>query len=81
MKRSEIIISTGGLADRRRHHAENLRARFEAPFDSGNAILEKIQQRASPAATCRCREINARQALVIHGAQILENNNGTGREC
>jgi len=76
MKRSEIIISTGGLGPTEDDITRKIfRARFEAPFDSGRRD-PKNQSALRPPQHADAG--NQRPpALVIHGAQILENNNGT----
>jgi len=77
MKRSEIIISTGGLGPTEDDITRKIFARvLKRHLILEDAILEKIRARFARR-NMPMPEINARQALVIHGAQILENNNGT----
>jgi nicotinamide-nucleotide amidase len=77
MKRSEIVISTGGLGPTEDDITRKIFARvLNRELIQDDAILEKIKalfaRRNMP-----MPEINIRQALVMQGAQILENNNGT----
>jgi nicotinamide-nucleotide amidase len=77
MKRSEIIVSTGGLGPTedditRKIFARVLKRQLVLEYD----IVEKIKARFARR-NMQMPEINARQALIISGAQILENNNGT----
>jgi nicotinamide-nucleotide amidase len=77
MKRSEIVISTGGLGPTEDDITRKIFARvLKRQLILEDAILEKLRTRFARR-NMPMPEINARQALVIHGAQILENNNGT----
>jgi nicotinamide-nucleotide amidase len=77
MKRSEIVIATGGLGPTEDDITRKIFARvLKRHLILEDAILEKIRARFARR-NMPMPEINARQALVIHGAQILENNNGT----
>jgi nicotinamide-nucleotide amidase len=77
MKRSEIVISTGGLGPTEDDITRKIFARvLQRQLIQEDAILEKIKARFARR-NMPMPEINARQALVIQGAQILENNNGT----
>jgi nicotinamide-nucleotide amidase len=77
MKRSEIVIATGGLGPTEDDITRKIFARvLKRRLILEDAILEKLRARFARR-NMTMPEINARQALVIHGAQILENNNGT----
>lgn len=77
MKRSEIVIATGGLGPTEDDITRKIFARvLKRQLILEDAILDKIRARFARR-NIPMPEINARQALVIHGAQILENNNGT----
>ncbi len=77
LKRSEIVISTGGLGPTEDDITRKIFARvLKRQLILEDAILEKIRARFARR-NVPMPENNARQALVISGAQILENNNGT----
>ena len=77
MKRSEIVIATGGLGPTEDDITRKIFARvLKRQLILEDAILEKLRARFARR-NMTMPEINARQALVIHGAQVLENNNGT----
>ncbi|HEY9432254.1 MAG TPA: competence/damage-inducible protein A [Blastocatellia bacterium] len=77
MKRSEIVIATGGLGPTEDDITRKIFARvLKRQLILEDAILEKLRARFARR-NMPMPEINARQALVIHGAQILENDNGT----
>jgi len=77
MKRSEIVISTGGLGPTEDDITRKIFARaLKRQLILEQSILDKLRARFARR-NMPMPEINARQALVINGAQILENNNGT----
>ncbi|MBO0726978.1 MAG: competence/damage-inducible protein A [Blastocatellia bacterium] len=77
MKRSEIVISTGGLGPTEDDITRKIFSRvLKRQLVLEDAILEKIRARFARR-NMPMPEINARQALVINGAKMLENNNGT----
>ncbi|MGH9767749.1 MAG: competence/damage-inducible protein A [Blastocatellia bacterium] len=77
MKRSEIVISTGGLGPTEDDITRKIFARvLKRQLILEDAIIEKIRARFARR-NMPMPEINARQALIIKDAQILENNNGT----
>ncbi|HMB29540.1 MAG TPA: competence/damage-inducible protein A [Blastocatellia bacterium] len=77
MKRSEIVVATGGLGPTEDDITRKIFARvLKRQLILEDAILERIRARFARR-NMPMPEINARQALVIHGAQILENGNGT----
>lgn len=77
MKRSEIVIATGGLGPTEDDITRKIFARvLKRQLILEDAIIEKIRARFARR-NIPMPEINARQALIINGAKILENNNGT----
>jgi nicotinamide-nucleotide amidase len=77
LRRSEIIISTGGLGPTEDDITRKIFARvLNRQLILNEAILEKIRARFARRGV-PMPEINARQALVMNGAQVLANNNGT----
>jgi nicotinamide-nucleotide amidase len=77
LRRSEIIISTGGLGPTEDDITRKIFARvLNRQLILNEAILERIRARFARRGV-PMPEINARQALIMNGAQILENNNGT----
>jgi nicotinamide-nucleotide amidase len=77
LKRSEIVISTGGLGPTEDDITRKIFARvLKRQLVLNDAVLEKIKARFARR-SMPMPEINARQALIINGAQVLENNNGT----
>src|SRR5215475_6560637 len=77
MKRSEIVVATGGLGPTEDDSTRKIFARvLKRHLILEDAILEKIRARFARR-NIPMPEINARQALIISGAQILENGNGT----
>jgi nicotinamide-nucleotide amidase len=77
LRRSEIIISTGGLGPTEDDITRKIFARvLNRQLILNEAILEKIRARFARRGMAM-PEINARQALIMNGAQLLENDNGT----
>lgn len=77
MKRSEIIISTGGLGPTEDDITRKIFARvLKKRLVLNDSILEKIRARFAKRGV-PMPEINSRQALIIEDAQLIENNNGT----
>lgn len=77
MKRSEIIVSTGGLGPTEDDITRKIFARvLQKRLVLDDAILEKIRARFARRGV-PMPEINSRQALIIEGAEIIDNNNGT----
>lgn len=77
MKRSEIVIATGGLGPTEDDITRKIFARvLKRQLILNDEILEKLRARFAKR-DMPMPEINARQALVINGAQVLPNPNGT----
>jgi nicotinamide-nucleotide amidase len=77
LRRSEIVISTGGLGPTEDDITRKIFARvLGRRLILHDEILDKIRARFARRGTAM-PEINARQALVMEGADILANNNGT----
>jgi nicotinamide-nucleotide amidase len=77
LRRSEIVISTGGLGPTEDDITRKIFARvLGRRLILHDEILDKIRARFARRGTVM-PEINARQALVMEGADILANNNGT----
>lgn len=77
LKRSDVIISTGGLGPTEDDITRRVFARaLGRELEVNDEILEKIRARFA-ARGMKMAEINARQAVVLQGATILPNNNGT----
>jgi competence/damage-inducible protein CinA-like protein len=77
LRRSEIIISTGGLGPTEDDITRKIFARvLKRRLILHDEILERIRARFARR-NVPMPEINARQALVMEGAEILYNNNGT----
>jgi len=77
MKRSEIVIATGGLGPTEDDITRKIFARvLKRQLILNDEILEKLKARFAKR-EMPMPEINARQALVMNGADILPNPNGT----
>jgi nicotinamide-nucleotide amidase len=77
LRRTEIIISTGGLGPTEDDITRKIFARaLNRQLILNEAILARIRARFARRGV-PMPEINARQALIMNGAQVLENNNGT----
>jgi nicotinamide-nucleotide amidase len=77
MKRSEIVIATGGLGPTEDDITRKIFARvLKRRLILDDAILEKLKARFAKRGT-PMPEINARQALVMERAEVLPNPNGT----
>jgi nicotinamide-nucleotide amidase len=77
MRRSEIIISTGGLGPTEDDITKKVFARvLKRRMVLNEAMLAKIQERFARRGV-KMPEINSRQALIPEQALALENNNGT----
>jgi competence/damage-inducible protein CinA-like protein len=77
LRRSEIIISTGGLGPTEDDITRKIFARaMNRQLILNDAILDKIKTRFARRGM-PMPEINARQAMIISDAQILENDNGS----
>ena len=77
MKRSEIVIATGGLGPTEDDITRKIFARvLKRQLILNDEILERLRARFAKR-NMPMPEINARQALVINGADILPNPNGT----
>ncbi len=77
MKRSEIVIATGGLGPTEDDITRKMFARvLKRQLILNDEILEKLRARFAKR-NMPMPEINARQALVMNGADILANPNGT----
>jgi len=77
MRRSEVIISTGGLGPTEDDITKKVFARvLRRRMALNEGVLEKIRERFARRQV-RMPEINARQALIPEGATVLENKHGT----
>ncbi len=77
LRRSEVIISTGGLGPTEDDITRRVFARaLGRALHVNEAVLERIRQRFA-ARGIRMAEINARQAMVPEDAVVLDNRNGT----
>lgn len=77
MKRSEIVIATGGLGPTEDDITRKIFARvLKRRLILDDAILEKLKARFAKRGM-PMPEINARQALVMERAEVLSNPNGT----
>lgn len=77
LRRSEIIISTGGLGPTEDDITRKIFARvLKRHLVLNDEILERLRTRFAKR-NMPMPEINSRQALVMEGAEILANRNGT----
>lgn len=77
MKRSEIVISTGGLGPTEDDITRKIFARvLKRQLILNDEILAKLRARFAKR-NIPMPEINTRQALVMNGADVLPNPNGT----
>lgn len=77
IKRSEIVIATGGLGPTEDDITRKIFARvLKRRLILDDAILEKLKARFAKRGMAM-PEINARQALVMERAEVLPNQNGT----
>jgi nicotinamide-nucleotide amidase len=77
LKRSEVIIATGGLGPTEDDITRNVFARvLDRQLQPHEPTLERIKARFA-ARGYQMPEINSRQAMVPEGATILENEKGT----
>ncbi len=77
LRRSQIIIATGGLGPTEDDITRKIFARvLNRQLILNEAILANIRTRFAKRGM-NMPEINARQALVMNGADVLINNNGT----
>ena len=77
LRRSEIIISTGGLGPTEDDITRKIFARvLKRHLVLNDEILERLRTRFARR-NMPMPEINSRQALVMEGAEILANRNGT----
>ncbi|MCI0662049.1 MAG: competence/damage-inducible protein A [Acidobacteria bacterium] len=77
LRRSEIVLSTGGLGPTEDDITRKIFARImQRQLILNEEILEWIKTRFARR-NIQMPENNARQAMIIEGAKILENNNGT----
>jgi nicotinamide-nucleotide amidase len=77
LRRSEIVITTGGLGPTEDDISRNILARImQRQMILHEEILEKIRTRFARR-NIQMPENNVRQAMIIEGAKILENNHGT----
>ncbi|MCW5969823.1 MAG: competence/damage-inducible protein A [Blastocatellales bacterium] len=77
LKRSEVIIATGGLGPTEDDITRKIFSRvLGRRLQLHDATLDRIRKRFA-ARGYQMPEINARQALVPEGAQLLENERGT----
>src|SRR5919201_1092284 len=79
MRRSEVIISTGGLGPTEDDITKKVFARvLRRRMALNEQVLEAIRARFARRGV-KMPEINSRQALIPEGAQVLENRHGTAR--
>lgn len=77
LRRSQVVIATGGLGPTEDDITRKIFARvLQRQLVVDETILEKIRARFARRGT-PMPEINTRQAMVMDGAQVLPNNNGT----
>jgi nicotinamide-nucleotide amidase len=77
LRRSQVVIATGGLGPTEDDITRKIFARvLGRQLTLDETILEKIRARFARRGV-PMPEINARQAMVIEGAQVLPNDNGT----
>lgn len=77
LRRSQVVIATGGLGPTEDDITRKIFARvLQRQLILDEEILEKIRARFARRGV-PMPEINSRQAMVMEGAQVLPNNNGT----
>ena len=77
LRRSEVVVSTGGLGPTEDDITKKVFARvLKRRLALNDAVLASIRARFARR-NMEMPEINARQALVLEGAEVLANRNGT----
>lgn len=77
LRRSEVVVSTGGLGPTEDDITKKVFARvLKRRLALNDAVLAAIRARFARR-NMEMPEINARQALVLEGAEVLANRNGT----
>jgi len=78
MTRAEIILVTGGLGPTSDDITREMTAELLGlELDEDHEITDAIRRRVERAGRRKMREINRRQAMVPHGAEVLTNDYGT----